>query len=320
MTVDSRFLTEYYLNEFVPSLPSSLQGIALARQTWIPTEADGQITNVVEFDQGHYSLLPQDLQSIFQLPVEISQTIGKAWFLLLGHYVILDHVIDGKLSPSHATTLFLSCLQMEAQTQFRSLLGQSARFWTLYDKNSREAVFAMIQENEYVIRHQAPYSYAAMREIHQEKSGIVRLLVHAMVELSGKFEVEEGLCQILENHAIAMQLLDDTLDWEIDFEQGHYKVPFVMALEQEGLSFQSEGQSISLQTFGDLFIKHGIPIQLCQVAFDLFEEALKEAKRISDDEFSLSKMLKKNLQIASQAKKKWQVWSSVSQFVSKFDS
>lgn len=160
------------------------------------------------------------------------RTLSVGGSYLFDYILCLDRMLDQSSLNDAGTTLLSGLLQREAMTLLYQLFPAGSAFWTYFDTYYAHFAQAVLREracHHHVVR---PYTEAELEFIYAGKPALAKSCIAALALIDGS---EAGIAALSASHDafyVGFQLVDDLLDWRLDYLQGHYSYPLTLAFQQ----------------------------------------------------------------------------------------
>jgi Prenyltransferase and squalene oxidase repeat len=165
--------------------------------------------------------------------------LNLACRLLADHVLALDKLVDHDLPADQEPVLQLasSYLQQRALTRFHELFPASSPFWPAYREHFGAMCRAMVREQAWFAQRGAgEFGRRMFEEIAIGKCAMARLAVEGLALLSTRERDMATLALLMEELAVAAQLVDDYQDWQQDLRAGHLSFLLTRVFAELGLS------------------------------------------------------------------------------------
>ena len=304
---------------FVRELHVSLQPLATDLRI-LRHEAVEQHTSNIAQDvyQPQYSHVPWMVAAYFDIEPDLLLTIGKAWWLTILDVVITDQAVDRQLPDIPTISLLLQHLRLKAEALYLEAFGNSDTFWPRYHAALAGVWNALAHETHCVDAHQQPYRFEDMKQVCRSRSDLVAAIISMMGQVGGSTAAVEPLSTFYENLTFADQLLDDANDWKADFASGRYTLPVTWAFEAEGISLD-DTRHMSPDDVRWLIDRHRVLVRMSDHAAELLAGAEAALRRTALDESHLHDVLRRRLQVAQRARRRYQTTRLMSGFLKRLE-
>jgi Squalene-hopene cyclase C-terminal domain/Prenyltransferase and squalene oxidase repeat len=158
--------------------------------------------------------------------------------LVADHVLALDKLVDHDLPSEQEPVLQLasSYLQQRGLAQFHALFPASSPFWPAYGEHFGTMCRAIVREQAWFAQRGAGgFGRQMFEEIATGKCAMAKLAVDGLALLSNVDRDVAGLHLLLEDLAVAAQLVDDYQDWQQDLGAGHLSFLLTRVFAELGL-------------------------------------------------------------------------------------
>lgn len=313
MTVPFDTLDDFYFKEFIPTLHPLLQEIAVDKRVLKHEDDPEPLSSIAGLYQQQYFYIPWLISDYFPIPEDSLLTLGKAWVLRIIDIIVTDNMIDRQTPDIPAITLYNQHLRQYSDELFREVMGHSGEFWSRYFVATQSLLNSNAIEVYCVDEHRAPYTLEVMRDLYDQRTAIISVLIFAMGELSGKSEAAQKIGDHYQKITFADQLLDDTMDWREDFRSGRLTLPAIMALEAENIPF-AEAKSVSESQIDSAIIQHDILQEIAKVALAQFTEVQDLLVTMDATEILLADFVKTRIELAEYSIRRYNAMALLDSF------
>ena len=298
-------LDAFYFGGVVPSMPLSLQGLAVDSRILChsPEKSEVQSIRHVFGPEFHHFYIPFVLDDIFSVPEQTLLTLGKAWLLTMVDIIITDNGIDLQLPAIPIIPLLQQQMRHHSLRLYRELFGQSETFWRNYDLCLGAYWTALAQEFDHQLRR--TYTADAAQQIATGKGATYRLMIDAMSELSGDRSAVAPLHRIFHQIMSVELILDDACDWQEDAANGRVSLPIMLALERATIPM-TELETLSTDALANLLVSHSILLSLADQCLESLESARTDLVNAHLEETKVAAIVRNHTHLAQRFKEQCQ--------------
>ncbi|MCU0499890.1 MAG: hypothetical protein MUF87_21275 [Anaerolineae bacterium] len=310
-------LDTFYFGLFRDQLHPSMRDIVIDHGFLHHAPEKGQIKTLHDLSYQFYHIyVPLVLDDIFVMEHAQLVELGKAWLLTIIDLIVTDHQLDQELPDLQVIPLVINQIRQQAFELYRHLLPFSSTFWDAYHHAHQLYWNTLAHENYCVDQHREPYTLAVMQTIAHGKAAYYRMGIHASGELSGRPDLIEPIQAVYDRLVFVDLLLDDAVDWEVDFQRGRYTVPIVQAAQIAQIPIDQLA-SWTMPQLEQIILNHQLQLELSQKAMTLLEESMAILQTHHYAESKIGQFIRERKRIAEQSVQRYHKLHSLNNFINR---
>jgi hypothetical protein len=226
-----------------------------------------------------HAYYPFLFHTFFQdVPMETVRELARADRFYTGHLLAYDRILDRGLSTDTAG-LFLAQLEhMQSLKRLYSLFPAGHAFWDYFHDCYSETWKSVREERLYHAYRLGAFSMARFCSLARGKTALLRPFSMALAFLSERTEHLPRLSVSLDQHHIALVLVDDLEDWRQDYRNCNFTYLLTRLIRKAGLTDQIlSGRSVSAVRVGRLLYTTGLmekQLRLAEIFFQRSNETV----------------------------------------------
>lgn len=203
------------LSTFFGKLPSELNQVSLKRHTYVGSLSGNEKLASIDDISGSFVLLPFFFQEEFpEVPIEKVRALASAAMYGSLHIFVEDKIIDQGSGKTEIVLLSNILLHKALHNLYR-LFQHDSDYWKYFDAYYEEYIIALLNEKQNVWQMHDQKEFV---EISKGKSSLLKCILCGLAILGDKKHVLPVLNRTLDYFVVALQLMDDIVDWKEDFE------------------------------------------------------------------------------------------------------
>jgi hypothetical protein len=227
-----------------------------------------------------HAYYPFLFHSCFQaVAIETVRELARADRLYTEHLLSHDRMLDGPRS-TEPVGLFLAQLQhMHSLKTLHSLFPSAHCFWDYFNECFFETWKSFREERLWHSHRIGRFPMARFCTLAKGKTAVLRPFSLALAFLAGTEEQVHLLARSLDQHHIALTLIDDLEDWREDLQTFNFTYLLTRLIQREGLTEQiSSGHAVSTERMGQLLHATGLvekQLRLAEIFFRKSNETVR---------------------------------------------
>ncbi len=204
----------------------------------------------------YYPLL---FHSLFrEVPVETVRELARADRLYSEHLLSYDRILDHR-KPADTADLFLAQLEhMQSLKRLYTLFPEGHSFWDYFSACYFETWKSLREEKLWHSHRIGTFSLRRFCDLAKGKTAVLKPFTMALVFVTGRTELMPRLAASLDQHHIALVLIDDLEDWRQDFLNFNFTYLLTRLLQDAHLAEEvRSGRPVSPATAGRLLYASG---------------------------------------------------------------
>ncbi len=224
------------LSVFLDKLPSQLKQASLKRHTYIGSLTGSKKLVSIDDISGSFVLLPFVFHEEFpDVSIEKVRALASAAMYGSLHVFVEDKIIDCSSGKTEIVLLSNTFLH-KALRNLYGLFQHDSDYWKYFDTYYEEYAIALLKEKQNVWQ---VHDQKEFMEISKGKSSLIKCILCGMALLGNKRHTLPVLNNTLDCFVVALQLMDDIVDWREDFESKQLSPMLRSAI----LDFKSENKN-----------------------------------------------------------------------------
>ena len=222
-----------------------------------------------------HAYYPFLFHTFFQdLPVETVRELARADRFYTGHLLSYDRILDQGLSTD-TTQLFLAQLEhMQSLKRLYAFFPAGHAFWEyFYDCYSK--TWRSVREERLCHAYRlGAFSMSRFCDLARGKTALLRPFSMALAFLSDRTEDLPRLSDSLDQHHIALVLIDDLEDWRQDYQNRNFTYLLTRLIRKAGLTDPIlSGHPVSATRVGQLLYATGLMEKQLRLAEIFFQKS-----------------------------------------------
>jgi len=209
-----------------------------------------------------------------EIPIDAVRELALADRLYTEHLLSYDRILGQQL-PIQTTSLFLAHLEhMQSLKRLYSLFSLGHPFWD-YFYNCYFETWKNVREEKLFHSHRiGAYSVPRFCAVAKGKTAILKPFSVALAFLSKRTEEMNRLSSSLDQHHIALLLIDDLEDWKQDFQSSSFTFLLTRLIQKTGLTEEIRcGSYVPPERIGRLLCATGLMEDQLRLAEVFFQKA-----------------------------------------------
>lgn len=209
-----------------------------------------------------------------EVPVETIRELARADRLYTGHLLSYDRILDQGLSID-TTGLFLAQLEhMQSLKRLYSFFPADHAFWDYFHDCYSETWKSVREERLCHAYRLGAFSISRFCALARGKTALLRPFSMALAFLSDRTEDLPRLSTSLDQHHIALVLIDDLEDWRQDYLNRNFTYLLTRLIRKTGLRDQIlSGHPVSATRVGQLLYTTGLMEKQLRLAEIFFQKS-----------------------------------------------
>ena len=222
----------------------------------------------------YYPLLFHSLYE--EVPIENVRELARADRLYTEHLLSYDRILDQPFPP-RPDALFLAHLdQMQSLKRLYRLFPIGHPFWDLFYECYDETWQSVRHERLFHSHRIGAYPLSRFCAVAKGKTAILKPFSLALPFLSKRMEERQPLSASLDQHHVALVLLDDLEDWRQDFQGSNFTFLLTRLIRKTGLEEEiRRGGAVSPERIGRLLYGTGRMESQLRLAEVFFQKAVQ---------------------------------------------
>lgn len=317
MTIPFDEFDAFYFGAFRDQLHPTLRDVLIDHGFLHHAPEKGQIKTLHDLSYQFYHIyVPLVLDDVFVMDHAQLVELGKAWLLTIIDLIVTDHQLDQELPDLRVIPLVINQIRNQAFEQYRRLLPLSSPFWEIYSETHRLFWNTLAHETYCVDQHREPYTLAVMESIAYGKGAYYRMGIQASGELSGRPDRIAPIQAVYDRLVFVDLLLDDAVDWEVDFQRGRYTVPIVKAAQIAQIPIDQLA-SWTIPQLEQMILDHQLQLEMSQKAMTLLDESMAILQAHDCTEFKIAQFIRERKVIAEQSIQRYHKLHSLNNFINR---